>query len=259
MGRRRFSALIALVILGLTGCAGKPGDSVTLEVDLPAQFRFIAGADYSPATGQACTLPTRRGRRPERKILITQYKPEAGRVSFDLPLSQVIEGCPTVLSSVDFDIRAKWGGRDTDVGGDRAVIGIRDRWDYGTGMPESGVQDVVGRCHWLFRTVGPLHAIRKILQCRSLDATGQQRLAGGVAQRDQLAGKTLRMVLALTDEEQPYFDDNWVAVPGGWKRCKGKSFEDTFAYCSGNTTDFKAIKMPDGRICDVYPTCSNKE
>lgn len=254
MSRRRLSVLIALV-MGLTGCAGKPTDSVTLEVDLPAQFRFIAGANYSPATGEMCTLPARRGRRPERKILITQYKPEAERVSFDLPLSQVIEGCPSVLRSVDFDVRAKWGVRDSDVGGDRAVVGIRDRWDYGTGMPESGVQVLAGRCHWLFRTVGPHHAIRKILQCRSLDATGQQRLAGGVAQRDQLAGKKLRMVLALTDEEEPYFDDNWVAVPGGWKRCKGDSFEDMDAFCHGNTTDFKAIKMPDGRICDVYPSC----
>ncbi|MBF6029419.1 hypothetical protein ICY20_16855 [Pseudomonas sp. P115] len=255
MSRQRVGGLIVLLMVGLAGCAGRPVDNVTLEVDLPAQFRFIAGANYSPATGETCTLPTRRGKRPERKILITQYKPEAERVSFDLPLSKVIEGCPTVLSSVDFDVRAKWGERQWDMGGDRAVIGIRDRWGHGNGMPESGVQKLVGRCHWMFRTVGPLHAIRKILRCRSLDAAGQQRLAGGVAQRDQLAGKKLRMVLALTDEEQPYFNDNWVTVPGGWKRCKGDSFEDIDAFCRGNSTDFKPIKMPDGRICDVYPSC----
>lgn len=255
MSKLTFSALVALVMMGLTGCVGKPVDSVTLEVDLPAQFRFIASANYSPATGETCTLPHRRGRRPERKILITQYKPEAERVSFDLPLAQIIEGCPTVLSSVDFDVRAKWGERFSDMDGDRAAISIRDRWDNGSGMPESGVQTLVGRCHWMFRTTGPLHAIVKILQCRSLDAMGQERLAGGVAQRDQLARKTLRMVLALNDEEQPYFNDNWVVVPGGWKRCKGESFEDIDAFCRGNTTDFKPIKMPDGRICDVYPSC----
>lgn len=255
MSRRRLNVLVALGMAGLAGCASKPVDSFTLEVDLPAQFRFVAVAEYSPAAGEICTLPQRRGRTPERKVLITQYKPEAERVSFDLPLSRVIEGCPSVLTSVEFDVRAKWGVRLWDMGGDRAVIGIRDRWDHGTGMPESGVQTLVGRCHWLFRTIGPLHMIRKILQCRSLDATGRQRLAGGVAQRDQLAGKKLRMVLALTDEEQPYFDDNWVAVPGGWKRCKGDNFEDIDAFCRGNTTDFKPIKMPDGRICDVYPSC----
>jgi hypothetical protein len=76
-----------------------------------------------------------------------------------------------------------------------------------------------------------------------------------VVQRDQLPGKTVRLMLTLTDEEEPYFDGSWVMVPGGWKRCKGQSFEDLDAFCNGNTTDFKPIKMPDGRICDVYPSC----
>lgn len=259
MNRPRLGALIAMAMVALTGCAGKPVDRFTLEVDLPAEFRFVAGVDYSPAAGETCTLPHRRGRRPERKIFVTQYKPAAERVSLDLPLSEVIEGCPSVLRSVDFDLRAKWGADDSYVGVAYAVVTIRDRLDDRPGMPESGVQELFGRCHWLFRTAGKFHAIRKILQCRSVDATGQPRLAGGVAQRDQLAGKTLRMVLKLVDEEQPYFDDNWVAVPGGWKRCKGKSFEDIYAYCGSNTTDFKPIKMPDGRTCDVYPTCKNKE
>ncbi|TFY91501.1 hypothetical protein DYL61_18705 [Pseudomonas nabeulensis] len=255
MSRRRWGVLLVLGVVVLSGCVGKPVDKVTLEVDLPPEFRFIASAHYLPATGENCSLPQRRGKRPERKIFVTQYKPVAERVSLDLPLAEVIEGCPTVLRSVGFDLRAKWGVRYADVGGDHAVIGIRDRWDVVSTVPEPGVQAVFGTCRWLFRTLGPYHAIRKILQCRSLDAYGEPRLAGGVAQRDQLAGKKLRMVLALSDEEQPYFDDNWVPVPGGWKRCKGKSLEDMDAFCRGNTTDFKPITMPDGRLCDVYPSC----
>jgi hypothetical protein len=241
-------------MLGLTGCVGKPVDRFTLEVDLPAQFRFVGGANYDPATGETCTLPQRRGKRPERKVLIARYKPVAERVSFELPLTEVIEGCPTVLRSVDFDIYAKWGKRSTDVGGVIAGIAVQDYADVDfPGMPETGVQELHKQCQWMFRTVGPQHTIRKILVCRSLRVESfQPRLVS----RDQLPGKTLRMVFALTDEEQPAFDDNWVAVPGGWKRCKGKSFEDLFAYCRGNTTDFKPITMPDGRLCDVYPTCS---
>lgn len=94
--------------------------------------------------------------------------------------------------------------------------------------------------------------------CNSLDAIGQpsKSRAGGFVQRDQLEGKTLRMVLAVASEELPAVDDNWVAVPGGWRRCMGESLDDVVAYCRGNTTDFKAIKMPDGRVCDVYPTCT---
>nr|WP_314565211.1 hypothetical protein [uncultured Pseudomonas sp.] len=253
MARRSVGVLVAL---GLMGCAGEPVDSFTLEVDLPAEFELKTAANYLPATGETCTLPRRRGKRPERKVFFTDYTSLPSRVSYELPLSEKIEGCPSVLRSLEFELYAKWGKRDTDVGGDRAGIAIRDGWNDQPAMPESGVQALVGQCQWRFRTVGPSHAIRKLLQCRSMNAMGAlQKSLAGAAQRDQLAGKTLRMVLTVTDEEAPAVGDNWVVVPGGWKRCKGKSFEDLYGFCDGNTTDFKPIKMPDGRVCDVYPSC----
>lgn len=259
MHRRMLGALAVFGLGGLSGCTTGPVDRFTLEVDLPAQFRFIGVANYSPARYQLCTLPQRRGKWPERKILIAHYKPVAERVSYDLPLTETIEGCPSVLRSVEFTLYAKWGVRDTDVGGDFASIYFADpiESEYVGGMPDSGVQEVSGQCQWLFRTVGPMHAITKILQCKSLGAKGQRQKAqgGGVVQRALLPGKKLRLVLTVVDEELPGVDDNWVAVPGGWKRCKGQSFEDMGGYCEGNTTDFKPIKMPDGRVCDVYPTC----
>jgi len=258
MSRRRWGVLIALGVVGLTGCVGKPVERFTLEVDLPAEFRFIGGANYGPATGETCTLPRRRGKGPERKIFIARYKPMAERVSVELPLTEVIEGCPTVLRSVDFDIYAKWGKRDTDVGGDIAGFSIRDPSNADIpGMPETGVQQLHKQCQWLFRTAGPQHAIIKVLTCKAFEVILQplEQRSGLVVQRDQLPGKTVRLMLTLTDEEEPYFDGSWVMVPGGWKRCKGQSFEDLDAFCNGNTTDFKPIKMPDGRICDVYPSC----
>lgn len=256
MSRRVMSVLLALGLAGLLGCAGKPVDRFTLEVDLPPEFELKTAANYLPATGETCTVPARRGKRPERKVFFSDYKPGPSRVSYELPLSETVAGCPLVLRSVEFDFYARWGKRSADVGGDMANIYISDRLDI-PGMPESGVQELPGQCQWWFRTVGPVHGIRKILQCRSLDAAGQvqKTRAGGVAQRDQLAGKTLRMVLRLAEEERPAVDDNWVAVSGGWKRCRGKSFEDRDAYCNGDITNFKPIKMPDGRICDVYPSC----
>jgi hypothetical protein len=234
MSRWMGRAVLAVGMMWLTGCAGRAADSFTLEVDLPAEFELKTAANYRPAPGEICTLPRRRGKRPERKVFFTDYKPSASRVSYELPLNEKVEGCPLVLASVEFDFNAKWGTRNADFGGDYAHIAFRDRLET------------------------PVHGIRKILQCRSIDATGQLQNArpGGVAQRDQLPGKTLRMELTVTDEEQPAFDDNWVAVPGGWKRCRGKSFEDMDAFCNGDTTHFKPIKMPDGRICDVYPSCN---
>ncbi|QHD06310.1 hypothetical protein [Pseudomonas sp. R76] len=252
----------ALAVLGaawLSGCAVGPVNHFTLEVDLPAQFRFVGAANYRPARYQLCKLPQRRGKRPERKIIIADYKPVAGRVSYDLPLTETIEGCPTALRSVEFDFYAKWGARSTDVGGALAGIYFTDPIESEdvAGVPASGVQELRGQCMWLFRTVGRAHTIRKLLRCRALDESGQRQkmLAGGVAQRALLPGKTLRLVLTLTDEEEPAFDRRWIAVPGGWKRCRGTSFEDLQGACDDDAPEFKPITMPDGRTCDVYPTC----
>ncbi|WP_456026578.1 hypothetical protein [Pseudomonas capeferrum] len=259
MNKRLRGALVGLGAGWLSGCAVGPVNHFTLEVDLPAEFRFTGAANYGPARDQLCTLPQRRGKRPERKIFVADYKSVVERVSYDLPLTETIEGCPSVLKSVDFDIYAKWGERDADVGGDSAAIYFADpvESELVAGMPDSGVQELSGQCRWFFRTVGPLHAIRKILECKALDAGGQRQKvrAGGVVQRELLPGKKLRLVLALTDQEEPAFDRRWVAVPGGWKRCRGKSFDDQQGACEPDNTDFKPIKMPDGRTCDVYPTC----
>ncbi len=258
MSRWIGGALLVVALVWLPGCTGKRGEHFTLEVDMPAEFKVKTAANYHPAPGETCTLPQRRGRRPERKVFFTEYKPVASRVSYELPLTETVDGCPLAVSSVVFDFYAKWGKRDTDVGGDIAGISIRDRREVDVPMKlDADVLELSRQCQWHFRTVGPHHAIRKILLCNALDAVGrpQKKSAAAVAQRDQLSGKTLRLVLTVTDEELPAFDDRWISVPGGWRRCKGKSVEDLSAYCSGNTTDFKPIKMPDGRICDVYPTC----
>lgn len=251
--------LLVSGVLAATGCAMKPADSFILEVDLPANFRFKSDAAYRPAMGETCTLPKRRGKRPEDKVFDTLGKSVANRVSFEVPLTEVVDGCPLVLRSITFDIDVQWGKRWSDAGGDFALIGVRDRLDPDMpGMPDSGVQELPGRCQWLFRTVGPERAISKVLKCHSVDAEGQLRKAraGGTVQRNELKDKTVRMVLKVIKEERPYMEDNWVRFPQGWKRCMGKSLEDQYAFCRGNTTDFKSIKMPDGRECDIYPTCT---
>lgn len=251
--------LLVSAVFAISGCALKPADSFNLEVDLPANFRFRGDAVYRPATGETCTLPKRRGKRPEFKVFDTAGKPVANRVSFDVPLTEQVNGCPLVLGSITFDIYGKWGEHWSAVGGDYAYINVLDRLETDMpGMPASGVQELAAQCQWLFRTSGPLHAIRKVMRCSSLNVDGQMHKgrAGGLVQWDELRGNTVRMVLAVTEEERPYMGDNWVRFPQGWKRCMGRNLEDQYAFCRGNTTDFKPFKMPDGRLCNIYPTCT---
>ncbi|WP_244885982.1 hypothetical protein [Pseudomonas paralactis] len=252
---------VVLLVLGgvaLSGCAGRGVDGFTLEVDLPAQFSLVGDASYTPASGKMCELTRLGGKRAGLKILKAPSKSVANRVSFDVPLTQQLEGCSLVLRKVVFAINATWGTRWSDIGRDYAAIDFLDRPAPGLfSVLDIRPQELPGQCQWLFRTVGPEHALIKVLRCNSLSASGQptKARAGGNVARNGLPGKTLRMVLALTQEEVPAVEDNWVKVEGGWKRCKGESQEDIFAFCRGNVSDFKAFKMPDGRFCRIYPTC----
>jgi hypothetical protein len=36
----------------------------------------------------------------------------------------------------------------------------------------------------------------------------------------------------------------------------GDNFEDQYAFCYGNDKDFSTFKMVDGRVCTIYPGCT---
>ncbi len=260
---RPFARALAIIALALAagGCVFAPAESFTLQAEVPADFRVKADAYYEPASGETCEAPPRqRGKvAPNRKFFTSEFQSIPRTAEFQIPLTTRAGGCPLVLSSLKLNLDAKWGTRWSDLGGDFASLSFYDALaDDRPDFPASGIQAFQGQCQWLFRTVGPERAIIKILHCRALDADGQmvKRMAGGVLQRDQLPGRTVRMVFGMAKKEEPYMGDNWVRFPQGWKRCLGKSLEDPYAFCRGNTTDFKSFKMPDGRECTVYPNCT---
>ena len=137
----------------------------------------------------------------------------------------------------------------------RPALYIRDEPTETTRpFPASGPLVFQGQCQWLFRTVGSRRFIRKILQCRALDANGvvQKSLMGGSMLRDGLAGRTVKLVLTEAKEEQPYFGRSWLETPKGWKPC----IETKETFRCQNPPTFTDFKMPDGRDCTVYPNCT---
>ncbi|WP_256585080.1 hypothetical protein [Pseudomonas sp. Irchel s3b2] len=260
---RQFARVLTIIALALAagGCVFAPAESFTLQAEVPADFRVKADAYYEPASGETCEAPPRqRGKvAPNRKFFTSEYQKVARTAEFQIPLTTRAGGCPLVLSSLKLNLDAKWGTRWSDIGGDFASLSFYDELaDDRPGFPASGIQAFQGQCQWLFRTLGPKRNIRKILHCRAVDADGQmvKRMAGGVLQRDQLPGRTVRMVFSMAAEERPFGQDTWIRFPQGWKRCLGESLEDQYAFCRGNTVDFKPFKMPDGRTCTVYPNCT---
>ncbi|VVP61869.1 hypothetical protein PS870_06465 [Pseudomonas fluorescens] len=241
---------ISAIALAASGCSMAQTESFTFQADMPENFTISPMAYYASAAGESCS----------KHNLIQSEQPKGARaVEFKLPLTDTAKGCSMVLKKVVLNIEGQWGKRDLDMDMGTAFLSVRDEPSETTPLfPTSGPLVFQGQCQWLFRTMGPYRYIVKILQCRALDANGivQKSLAGGALQRDQLAGKTVKLVLTMAKEEVPAVGDNWIKFPAGWKRCMGKGLDDPFAFCFGNTTDFKTFKMPDGRDCTVYPNCT---
>ncbi|MEB0229053.1 hypothetical protein [Pseudomonas sp. 10S4] len=250
-------AVIGLGTLGAAGCSVAQQDSFTLITELPPGFKFKGEASYVPRTGENCTVPARDGRNyPGKKFFEQKLSNEAQTAQFEIPLTSNEGGCPLVLDNFGYQVDAKYGAARLDLG--RAFTGISFQDGSAEASSPPPVLVLQKQCEWLFRTAGPDRYIEKILKCKSVatpDKTGDTIIKGPM-QRVQFAEKTIKVVFSMAEEETPYMGDTWVKFPEGWKRCMGKSLDDPYAFCRGNTTDFKPFKMPDGRDCTVYPHCT---
>ena len=161
-----------------------------------------------------------------------------------------------VLRGLKLTIEGQWGPRELDMGQETASFSVSDEPSGQTPV----AQVFKGQCQWYFRTMGPYRYIVKIPKCRALNANGdmEKRMIGGRLHRDQLADSTVRLVLSVAKEEEPYFNRYWIKTAAGWKPCKGNWGRDIEELCV-SPPQFKNFKMPDGRDCTVYPNCTEQE
>ncbi|AMS16093.1 hypothetical protein A3218_17925 [Pseudomonas chlororaphis] len=262
MHTRRFSPLVlrALFVSAMasaaTGCSMANTESFTFQAEVPENFVVDGTAYYIPAPGETCKAPSGEERKgPGRKVFKTEQPKTAHLVDFKVPLTDTGHGCSMVLKSLELGIEGQWGKRDLDMSLESAGISISDDpSESPSPLPSSAPLVFQGQCQWLFRTVGSKRFIRKILQCRALDANGvmQKNLIGTTVQRTQLAGRTVKLVLSVAEKEQPYFGRSWLETSKGWKPC----IETKETFRCQSPPIFTDFKMPDGRDCTVYPNCT---
>jgi hypothetical protein len=254
-----FKALLAAAYLGgIAGCGAVRPDSFIFTADLPPKFAYYAVAKYAPAKGETCEVtiddnPYLGFNREWR----TEYKAESV-----IPIYRKVKGCRLAIYRIDLEINATyWTGRG-DFGGDTTAVIIREHWEdkYRMAFNTLGESAINGQCQWLFRTSGKIRVLRKILDCKAVDAQGNATKSRpiGAYTLDQLPGKTVKLNIKLAEEEIPGWQDTWIKVPNGWKRCMGKSYEDQLAFCRGNHKDFSTFRMPDGKVCSIYPGCTEQ-
>ncbi|ANH95955.1 hypothetical protein A8L59_00740 [Pseudomonas koreensis] len=240
----------------LLGCVASAPDSFTFTADLPPGFVYQAVAKYEPDTGETCSVPDGRNTAVGYNL---QWRENYVAAS-EIAIRRTVRGCPLVIRKIDLEIYFAYGKDRGDFASDYAAVAIRGELEekYKGTFNETGESRFYGQCQWLFRTSGKPRILRKLLDCKKTDELGT--LARGrpfVAYTlDQLPGKTVRMKIDLAAEERPAIGKTWVKVPNGWKRCMGDNFEDQDAFCFGNQTDFSTFQMVDGRICTIYPGCT---
>lgn len=237
---------VSAMAVTASGCSMAQTESFTLQADTPENFTISPMAYYESASGGSCSGHNR----------IESEQPKGVRpAEFKLPLTDTAKGCSMVLKKVVLNIKGQWGKRELDMDSVSAGLTIRDEpSETAPSLPMSDPLVFQRQCQWLFRTMGPYRYIVKILQCRAPDTNGvaQKSLPGTALQRDQLAGKTVKLVLTEAKDEQPYFGRSWLETPKGWKPC----IETKETFRCKTPPVFTDFKMPDGRDCTVYPNCT---
>ncbi|VVN82978.1 hypothetical protein [Pseudomonas fluorescens] len=251
----KISTLSCCITL-ITSCAKTPPNTFTFTADLPPEFAYKAIAEYVPAKGETCSVPGGRNTAVGYNMKWREsYTPNS-----EIAIYRTVSGCPLVIRRIKLDINASYWTHRGDFGGDSAMVIVRDdlEEEYKGTFSDAGESTFYGHCQWLFRTSGAQRRIVKILDCKTANARGEPQRGHPVSgySLDQLQGKTVKMKITLAAEERPGWGDTWVEVPGGWKRCMGNGFEDQRAYCNGNYKDFSTFTWPDGRICTIYPGCT---
>ena len=240
----------------LTGCSMTPPKTFTFQADVPENFTVTGTANYKPAPGETCISPSGEAFTTGSLFFKPEQPKTAHQVEFKVPLTDDDHGCSMVLRGLKLTIEGQWGPRELDMGQETASFSVSDEPSGQTPV----AQVFKGQCQWLFRTMGPYRYIVKIPKCRALNTNGeiQKRMMGGRLHRDELADSTVKLVLSVAKEEEPYFNRYWIKTTSGWKPCKGNWGRDIEELCV-SPPQFKNFKMPDGRDCTVYPNCTEQE
>lgn len=241
-------------------------DHFTLVTTVPPNFGFTSKAQYSPRAGQSCHVHVSalggEVMRHQQKTDDIDAKTIEQTARFDIPLEYHIAGCVMDLTRVDTNIDGRYGPTSLDIGGDGGGISVREFVPQGVSkFALTEDTQFRGLCTWMFQlSVARIQkdGISKILSCSAADGDWKvpadyfsRSKPGGTVQKSNLKGKTLKLELRISDEEEPSMDNRWIKTPQGWKPCQGT---EKSKRCQIPPA-FKTFKMK-GRECVVYPSCT---
>ncbi|WP_236453240.1 MULTISPECIES: hypothetical protein [unclassified Pseudomonas] len=255
--------ILAIALLSLNACswvalAAKEGavsatgryglDSFTFEGTLPAEFGMDIMPSYDPVDPESsvCQRQNLQGEWSPRYYgasdnIPIQAQPQT--FTHKVPLTYSVGLCKMRLTALDLNINARHGQQKWQQTYANGGFRIFKQLPAGApGFDEKGIRAVTAQCSWLFQESQLYLQLSKLLTCA---ATGTH------LQYDQLAGKTVKLVIEVNPEERPTMRNRWIKSEAGWKPCLGTEKSDR---CQQPPV-FKTFQM-DGQTCTVYPGCT---
>ena len=237
---------------GVVSATGRYGlDSFTFEGTLPAEFGMDIMPAYDPVDPESSVC--------QRQNLLGEWSPryygtsdnipiQAQPQSFShkVPLTYSVGLCTMRLTALDLDINGRHGPQrwqQTYANGGFRIF--KQLPADAPGFDKDGIRAVTAQCSWLFQqsqAKSRFGELEKLLTCEA---------SGTHLQYDQLAGKTVKLVIEVNPEERPSVRNRWIKGDSGWKPCLGTEKSDR---CQ-QPPIFKTFLM-NGQTCTVYPGCT---
>lgn len=232
-------ALLGLLLSGCSALGSVGADTFTFKGELPADFALKAQAHYGASEG--C------GGRGHVETFKKDFDKAPHGYQFEIPVSYRKGLCDLQLVRVGLFIHAKYGEQDWQQSYDNGELKIVDKLPPNATASNKNLSKTA-TCSWLFqisKADSLTGELSKILNCKG---------AGAYIQRTKLTNNAFQLQFEQTGEDRPYYRNYWLNTDSGWKPCTGRWGTRFEELCTA-PPQFRTFTK-DGRICTVYPNCT---
>ncbi|QVW25385.1 hypothetical protein KJF94_07380 [Pseudomonas hormoni] len=236
----------------------------TIIVETPANFYASYTAYYKPRIPENCQFyGVGTGgyytRDSKQKFEKSETRNLEQAIKFKVPLTYHIGTCTMHLSGLKTEIEST-NNRGSSTSLD--IISTTQKTNKNT-LGEKTIRNLCDPSFVIKAATNDIKKISMYLPCKK--ANEQWQLLENILHQpdlhkeisfDELRRTPVRYIYRITQNERPLFPKNWIKSESGWKPCAPISKSLGEGACSHSESKFTDFQTPDGRICTIYPGCT---
>ena len=236
----------------------------TIIVETPANFYASYTAYYEPRTPEECQFYsvgtggyyTRDGKQKSETSKTSDLEQT---IKFRVPLTYHLGTCTMQLSRLKTSIEsANNKGSSTSL----KIINTTPKTNKNI-LREKIVRNLCEPSFVILTAHTDFNKLSMYLPCEIANEQWQRSEPPShqpdlykVISLDELRRTPVRYIYRITQNERPLFPKNWRKSDNGWKPCAPISKSLGEGECSHSESIFTNFQTPDGRICTIYPGCT---